>query len=310
MGAVAAIRSTTQGAITLNSQNLLVDAGTAIGTSGVWTSSGDISVTCAQNCQYSASSALAPAVLETFGSDLTLITGGSISLTGFTTYSTPAPTGNLLLIAGQNISIGDLSQVIANGTADSSLIMVVDNDFPAPLGIGPGRFILDNGGAVSAGTGTAVRIYTARRNQNNIQDLINGTPFIPGPFGVDTASEKWQIYYPLGAYGGGPFTIYYKEPTVTSIYKSIAANLGQLADLLPLLKTQRLPSIFPNYHFSLCNITKYQNCKKRKSSIFCKKDRREAQVKPNKIDKTCDPTFSPYGSFIFEDDVYWVGTEF
>ncbi len=279
-GAAALIRSTTQGALTLNANNLIVQGGSATAQAGVVTQSGDINVTCVQDCQYSAPLATAPALMQTFGSDLTVIAGGSINLTGFTTISTPAPTGNLLLIAGQNISIGSTSQVIASGTVNSSLRLVVDNQFPTAPGIGPGQFILAAGGVVSAGAGTPVRIYTARRTQNGISSPINGAFFSPGPFAVDSSTEQWTTYFPGGTYGGAFFKIYYKEPQPipqSKLFQFVAANLVQLADLLPVLKA-------PRYHFQICE-----------------EDRQW---------KYCAPTFSPYGSFIFEDDVYWIGTQF
>ncbi len=230
--------------------------------------------------------------IQTFGSDITLTTTGSIDVTNASTISVPAPTGNLLLIAGQNITIDGTSQLLAQGTINSSLTLDVDNAFPTAPSIGPGQFILAAGGIVSAGAGTPVKIYTAKRSQNTIQASINGTPFVPGPFGVDTATEKWSVYYPSGTYGGGAFTIYYKEPqgiipiTPTSvirvIYNNIAANLVQLAYLLPVLQPV-LSVTRGHYHFQLCD-------------------------NPNKL--PCAPTFSPYGSFIFEDGVYWVGTSF
>ena len=186
---------------------------------------------------------------------------------------------NMQLVAGVNLAMtsntGEAQIVNSNGP----LTLVVDNLFPSSPKIGPGGFFLNSN--LSA-TGE-LRIYTARRTQNSINDLINGAVFIPGPFNVDTATEQWQTYFPGGIYGGGSFTIYYKEPNNT-FYNLIAANLVQLADLLPIMETQRLPFTFPNYHFQLCE-----------------------KVRSKKI---CAPTFSPFGSFIFEDDVYWIGTEF
>ncbi len=241
--------------------------------------------------------------MQTFGSDLTVDVGGSINLSGFTIYSTPDP-GNLLLIAGQDITIGDNAQVVANGTMNSSLTLVVDNAFPTAPGVGPGQFLLDTTGLIcagpicSGGMQTPVRIYTAARPQNTINNAIDGMPFIPGPFAVDTPTEQWGIYYPGGVYGGVAFTIYYKEPQAIppvppappppvpppTPSTTITANFSQLPSLLPSLQPPRIPYVFPNYHFQVCMRTK-------RASF-------------------CDPTFSPYGSFIFEDDVYWIGASF
>lgn len=296
-GANALIQCTTQGAITLNAQNLNVQGGSVMGPSGVLTQTGDINVTCSQNCQYTASTAGALAIMQTLGSDVTVTTGGSILLSGFAFYSTPDP-GHLLLIAGGDINIGLNAQVIANGIAagTSSLTLVVDNAFPTSPNVGPGQFVFD--GTLTTGMpGTVeLRIYTARRSQNTLTNAtINGQMYTPGPFAVDTSTEMWELYYPSGAYGGmmTAFTIYYKEPqsippTPTPSPpapspQNIAANFTALLNLLPVLNSPAVPFRFPAYHFQLCN-------------------------KTNDLD--CDPSFSPYGSFIFEDDVYWIGTSF
>jgi hypothetical protein len=290
-GTGALIQSKTQGSITLSDLNFLVQGGTVTGSSGISTPSGDISVTCTQNCQTAATLLAAPAVIQTFGSDLTVIAGESITLSGFATYSTPAPTGNLLLIAGQNISIDSTSQVTANGTVSSSLTMVVDNLFPTSPGIGPGEFLLTAGGIVSAGAGTPVRIYTARRPQNTIGGPINGSAFVPGPFNVDSTTEEWSTYYAGGTYGGADFKIYYKDPGPSPqsafperfLVNAIAANLTQLTDLLPNLQGSHFRR-FLEYHFKICD--------------------------QDMSWQYCDPIFSPYGSFIFEDDLYWIGVNF
>ncbi len=279
-GTDALIHSTQQGSITLNALNLVVEGGAIAGPSGVVTARGDIDVTCVQNCDYTALVSGAPAVMQTYGSDLTIVAGGSISLAGYTIYSTPSPTSNILLIAGQNISVGNNSQVVVNGTAQSSLTLVVDNNFPNAPGIGFGQFILDAGGIISSGGGTPVRIYTARRIQNSINSLINGSVFTPDSLNMNTSSEQWDTYYPGGTYGGSAFKLYYKEITEEGMFfQSIAANLVELSDLLPLLYGR-----LRRYHFQICQ-----------------KDRQSSY---------CDPTFSPYGSFIFEDDLFWIGTQF
>jgi hypothetical protein len=172
------------------------------------------------------------------------------------------------------------------------LTLVVDNNFPTAPNVGPGQFVLDAGGLVTAGMNTEVRIYTARRSQNTIDEMINGAMFTPGAFGVDTATEQWKVYYPGGTYGGDAFNLYYKEPQIIPpappiptpsglpaaeqrvFFNLEAANFVELPYILPVLNLANW------YHFRVC-------------------DRFH-----------CDPTFSPYGSFIFEDGVYWIGTEF
>ena len=83
------------------------------------------------------------------------------------------------------------------------------------------------------------------------------------------------------------FTIYYKEPQpitpfIPVIFNNIGVNLIQLARVLPILQPV-LGLARGHYHFEVCD---------------------EANGLP------CDPAFSPYESFIFEDDVYWIGAGF
>ncbi|HEX2582727.1 MAG TPA: hypothetical protein VHL30_01275, partial [Chlamydiales bacterium] len=145
---------------------------------------------------------------------------------------------------------------------------------------------------LSAGGSTELRIYTARRPQNTIDAPINGVTFVPGSFAVDSATEQWGIYYSGGVYFvGTPFTIYYKEPQAIPPpipFPNVVANLGQLEDLLPVINILRTPYRCLNYHFQLC-------------------------VQMHISGETwnvCDPIFSPYGSFILEDNLYWIGTSF
>lgn len=194
--------------------------------------------------------------------------------------------GNAWLISNDDIRFGP------NGEAMSSmgdLTLVVDNSFPVSPGIGPGRFIFDtNANLTSDGE---LRIYTARRSQNIISEMINGLAFTPGPFDVDSSTETWGTFYPDGAYGGLAFNFYYKEGTPSSetdltqaqqgmFFVGVAANLVQLSDLLPILTQKLSPFRFPSYHFRLCT--------------------------EEDVIESCAPTLSPYGSFIFEDDLWWV----
>ncbi|MFY9715872.1 MAG: hypothetical protein WAJ84_04660, partial [Candidatus Rhabdochlamydia sp.] len=84
------------------------------------------------------------------------------------------------------------------------------NLFPVSPLIGPGFFSINS----TVSTSGELRIYTATRSQNQINDLINGSPFTPGTLFVDSNQEIWATYYPGGGYGGGPFTIYYKNSTI------------------------------------------------------------------------------------------------
>ena len=201
-------------------------------------------------------------------SDILIQTSGSVSAQGL---------GDVSLIADNSIRLETTSIVTAN---TGNLTLIVDNRFPTPPGMGLGAFILNAGATLTAGG--QLCIYTARRSQNIINELVNGVPFIPGAFNVNTLIETWAAYFPNGGYGGLAFNFYYKEgtPVLGPVYfNNVAANLVQLPALLPIIKPPRIPLYFPNYHFQVCE------------------------------GKVCAPTLSPYGSFIFEDALWWIGLD-
>jgi len=201
--------TTGSGMIAINCSSLTATGGSVTSPAQITSGSGDIAINCAGNCTFNAQASDSPAQLQTFGSDLALIAGGDATFSGFTQVSTPAPTGNLLIIAGRNLTIEGHASIRALGKVDSSLTLVCDNDYPSPPAFGPGEFNLTGDAVVSAGTGTPVRIFTSLREQNSISDPINGVPFIPGIEFVDSSTEQWGVYY-FNSFGGQPFTIFYK----------------------------------------------------------------------------------------------------
>ena len=115
--------------------------------------------------------------------------------------------GLLEAIAGVNINLND--QAFIENQTGNNINLVVDNLFPTAPGIGPGAFVLSPNATVT--TTGQVRIFTARQSQNNIQGLVNGGAFVPGPLYKDIAPEKWGVYYSSSFFhSGSPFTIFYK----------------------------------------------------------------------------------------------------
>lgn len=218
MASTAMISPLSQGAIIITCNNLTVTGGENMSPAEITTGMGDVTVTCSGDCTFDAPNADSPAQLQTFGSDLTMTVAGSASFMGNTMISTPAPTGNLTIIAGANLSIGGNAMITALGSPPlSSLTLVCDNDFPSPPKFGPGQFNLTGNAIVSAGMGSPVWIFTSRREQNTITTMINNATFVPGPEYVDSATEQWGVYYPGPGdpFGGFPFTIFYKFDGVT-----------------------------------------------------------------------------------------------
>ena len=241
---------------------------------------------------------------STLGGNITLTCENDLNILGGTDPSGYARIGHggqmsgtispsiMVLIAGRDTNItsavGDAQIVNENGP----LTLVVDNLSPTFPGIGLGAFNLNS---TLTATGE-LRIYTARQSQNTINDLINGAVFTPGAFDVNTDTEQWRTYFAGGTYEGAAFKFYYKDPIVfpsqvnvtpqvaRTFFGDVAANLVELAEILPTFQSLRAPRHFPNYHFKVCL---------------------EEQQ-----DRKCSPNFSPYGSFIFEDSVWWIGESF
>ena len=177
--------------------------------------------------------------------NISLLVDGSISVIGGSSSassyaqighggSTPfTTTGQLTAIAGKDIimqsNIGSANIINAGG----NVTLVTDNLFPTDPSIGSGFFSINSTLSASG----QLRIYTAVRSQNQINNLINGSPFIPGTLFVDTNEEMWATYYPGGSYGGGPFTIYYKDGTREAIEDTFQFSVDQaeLSDSLPMV---------------------------------------------------------------------------
>lgn len=143
--------------------------------------------------------------------DLTIQVGNDIILRGPRTALIENADGDALLIAGNDITVDSGTTILNSG--NGSLTLVVDNQAPFFGQAGSGSFTLGETGTVGRVGGGALRIFTAIRSQNDIDGTlnINGTTFVPGPFGVDSATEIYSTYYP-SSLGGSPFTIFYKEP--------------------------------------------------------------------------------------------------
>lgn len=224
-----------------------------------------------------------------------VLTGGAFgSTTARIGHGGMSPTteafGNMLLIADVDIRLlsnTGLAEIENLSTIDS-LTCVVDDAFPTSCAFGPGEFELTANSLIET-NGGELRIYTAQPAQNFINELINGAPFIPGPFNVNTTTETWQTYYPDGAYGGALFNIYYKIPCVVTeeiVQQIFQLNLdtSQLTMLLPiyLYRYEDYP-----YHPKMCIRECWTN----------KKCDRDDWV------EECEPQFLRFDSMMFENFV-------
>jgi len=153
-----------------------------------------------------------PAEILTDNGDLYLETTSNIQLLGNARLiMNGVGVHNMTVIAGTNIStalIGAFAPFVANNSLTGQIALVVDNLFPTPPGIGPGAFVYPVGN-INTGGGP-LYIYTADRDFNTVTGALNGGGFVPGPEFVDSATERWNVYFPT-AIGGVPYTFFYKE---------------------------------------------------------------------------------------------------
>ena len=190
--------------------------------------------------------------------------------------------GTTLLRAGTDVRLTSHAAPAAIENLGGDLTIVVDNLFPVMPNFGAGSFILGTGSDLNASG--ELRIYTVNQPLNTVNALVNGQVFVPGAFNVDTNTEQFGTYYPDGIFGGALFKFYYKlggetdvmitEIVMRDLTDFTIAN-AQISNILPVFHYMRLP-VYPNYHGSFC------------------------------FKKRCDPKFDPYGSFIFEDNIYWI----
>jgi hypothetical protein len=154
-----------------------------------------------------------------------------------------ADNGQGRVIVNKNIVIDSDATITTQNLPGPSanLILVVDNQDPAPPLIGDGAFIMDSTATIYPLGVAPVQIFTARRSQNSILGLINSANFVPGAFNVDTAEERWAVYFPQG-FVGSPFTVFYKEPPVSAIlpplpFQRLAVVLGNMFNVLSEFET-------------------------------------------------------------------------
>jgi len=112
------------------------------------------------------------------------------------------------------------------------ITLVVDNAFPDPPEAGPGRFVINSGATLDPGT--RLRIFTSAREQNSINAPLNGVVFVPGPELINSPIEQWATYF-FDAFGGTPFTIFYKTGVTADFVNEIhhATVAGMFQNLRP-----------------------------------------------------------------------------
>ena len=113
-------------------------------------------------------------------------------------------TFDLTMIAGVNMNLLGNATI----TGSTTVNLVVDNLFPVFPQLGPGAYTMEAGTTVTSVA--QLRIFTSRQQLNSILGLLNGNAFTNGPLYQDSNSERWCIYF-FDAFGGTPFTVFYKD---------------------------------------------------------------------------------------------------
>lgn len=126
---------------------------------------------------------------------------------------------NMAGIAGQAIITNPSTTGSAVYPASGSITLVADNANPLNPFLGAASFFLNATSSITnvPATGGQVRLYTSVQNLAAIVpgQIINGAVYMASAMpGVDTAYEKFNLYYGAGQFDGPEFDIYYKFPFV------------------------------------------------------------------------------------------------
>jgi hypothetical protein len=154
------------------------------------------------------------AIRKNGGGNFNISAGGLINLTASEIAN---KLGTMTVVAGTDIMMQNRSFI--HNETDSDLTLVVDNNYPVPDLVGDGSFVKSSDSILSTSTENGkVRIFTAEREFNSIDGLINFVEFHPGLLGQNSNHERWQVYYPDSFFGGPGFTIFYKNAVDVAYY--------------------------------------------------------------------------------------------
>jgi len=213
------------GSLVVDIQNDLTFTSGGAGSSAVLIGLDSIDVTCGNNFTFSTTAVGGiGSFVRAFGSapgDIFIQAGNNVLLLDSTGALPPLSSrivnsggGEIHVLAGLNMIIQSGCSIDAAG---GDINLVVDNDFPAFPGIGPGSFQLNANSLISVSKRQNIRLFTARQNQNSIQGTLSQggvtvTGFTGGPLFADVPPERWGVYYfdPF-FYAGQIFTIFYKD---------------------------------------------------------------------------------------------------
>jgi len=184
-------------------------SGIAVSTSVITQNAGAITCGVNGNCTLVSAGNITISSVTADSGFIHMLAGNNIAVSG--TVQNASPAGDILLIAGNNISM-------TAGTifSPNPVTLVVDNNNPAPPNIGAGAFFMD---AASSITGNTILVFTALQNQNSILGQLNTASFPnpPGTLFADYELEQWCSYfectspYTNRANLGLPFTVFYKD---------------------------------------------------------------------------------------------------
>lgn len=164
-------------------------------------------------------SGLADTYIESVSGAINAIDSTFAGTNGFLTMLAPqsiffdpttlTATTGIFVKAGVDISFINNSSAT---TTAGPITLVVDDQFPAPPQIGPGRFVIDSTSFINANQ-FPISIYTARQQLNSISPFatFNGAFFVAGTLYIDSLEEIWCTYFPTQLLPAVPFKISYKD---------------------------------------------------------------------------------------------------
>jgi len=197
------------GNITADTINLY--GGTSANNNSAWIGNFDNLLTVQANQMHIEATDLSSALISAGPGNLFVEVANDIDLLG-DAHLYVTVNGRMDVLAGNNIILR--SHTAGNpdiAGSSGGIYIVVDNNFPNEPDIGPGALIMDQGTQIWSAFGDPIYIFTATRDQNVINGLIQGMPFAAGQEYIDSATEMWGRYYPDSLGGGVPYTIFYKD---------------------------------------------------------------------------------------------------
>ena len=120
--------------------------------------------------------------------------------------------GTVTALAGNNMTLNDFASI----SSTQDIVLATAQNISSP-GIGTSLFSTGAGSSISAnGNMGNIQIFGTTPAYVSILGTLNGVAFVPGPSGVDTDQEHYNVYYPNAFVNPNPpfFTVFYRAASI------------------------------------------------------------------------------------------------